>query len=143
MTLCSPKFRIRRFGRRTIGALTPAQIASVYDLHPVKATRQPVIGILELGGGYKDADNAFAFADMSQVRVVSEGPMLLLYSPNPETTEKMYAKLKGRSPKFDVYRRQETPPSWHYRDNQRIGDLVVYVRGGCVAATLICISPVF
>jgi predicted AlkP superfamily pyrophosphatase or phosphodiesterase len=79
--------------------------------------------------------NLSDFADMSQVRVVSEGPMLLLYSPNPETTEKMYAKLKGRSPKFDVYRRQETPPHWHYRDNQRIGDLVVYVRGGCVAAT--------
>jgi alkaline phosphatase D len=79
--------------------------------------------------------NLSDFADMSQVRVVSEGPMLLLYSPNPATTEKMYAKLKGRSPKFDVYRRQETPAWWHYSESDRIGDLVVYARGGCLAVT--------
>jgi alkaline phosphatase D len=79
--------------------------------------------------------NLSDFADMSHVRVVNEGPMLLLYSPNPETTEKLYAKLKGKSPKFDVYRRQETPARWHYRDSERIGDMVVYVRGRCVAAT--------
>lgn len=79
--------------------------------------------------------NLSDFADMSEVRVVSEGPMLLLYSPNPETTEKLYAKLKGGSPRFDVYRRQETPARWHYSDNERIGDLVVYARGGCLAVT--------
>ncbi len=81
------------------------------------------------------AVNLSDFADMSKVRVEPEGPILLLYSPNSETTEKMYAKLKGRSPKFDVYRRQETPARWHYRDNPRIGDLVVYVRGGAIART--------
>jgi hypothetical protein len=42
--------------------------------------------------------------------------------------------LKGKSPKFDVYRRQETPERWHYRDNPRIGDLVVYVHGAYVAS---------
>jgi len=85
--------------------------------------------------------NLSDYADMSQVRVVNEGPMLLLYSPNPETTEKMYAKLHGRSPKFDVYRRQETPARWHYRDSERIGDLVVYVHGGAVAVTGIQSRP--
>jgi alkaline phosphatase D len=79
--------------------------------------------------------NLSDYADMSQVRVVSEGPMLLLYSPKPETTEKMYAKLQGHSPKFDVYRRQETPERWHYRDSDRIGDLVVYVHGANLART--------
>jgi hypothetical protein len=64
--LCSPKFRIRRFGRRTTGALTPALIAAVYELPQVPATRQPVVGILELAGGYRDSDNVAAFADMSQ-----------------------------------------------------------------------------
>jgi alkaline phosphatase D len=46
----------------------------------------------------------------------------------------MYAKLSGHS-QFDVYRRQETPARWHYRDSDRIGDLVVYVRGGRVGVT--------
>ena len=80
----------------------------------------------------KGAVNLSEFADLSKVRVVPEGPVMLLYSPNPETTEKVYAQLKGKSPKFDVYRRNETPESWHYRDNQRIGDLVVIVHGGAV-----------
>ncbi|HUB81931.1 MAG TPA: ectonucleotide pyrophosphatase/phosphodiesterase [Bryobacteraceae bacterium] len=81
------------------------------------------------------AVNLSDYADMSKVRVVNEGPMLLLYSPNAETTEKMYGKLKGHSPIFDVYRRQETPERWHYRDSDRIGDLVVYVHGAKVAVT--------
>ena len=61
--------------------------------------------------------------------------MLLLYSDRPENIEKVYGKLQGHSDKFDVYRRQETPARWHYRDNPRIGDLVVYVHGGKVAVT--------
>ena len=77
--------------------------------------------------------NVGEFADLSKVRVVNEGPMLLLYPPNPETTEALYQKLKGHSPIFDVYRRQETPERWHYRDSDRIGDLVVYVHGANVA----------
>jgi alkaline phosphatase D len=79
--------------------------------------------------------NLSDYADLSHVRVVNEGPVLLLYSPNPETTEKVYAQLKGKSPKFDVYRRQETPARWHYSDSERIGDLVVCVHGGAVAGT--------
>jgi alkaline phosphatase D len=79
--------------------------------------------------------NLSEFADLSPVRVVNEGPVVLLYSPNPETTDKMYAALKGKSPKFDVYRRQETPARWHYRDNERIGDLVVIAHGGSVLLT--------
>ena len=58
----------------------------------------------------------------------------LLYSPNPETTEELYAQLKGKSPKFDVCRRQRMPERWHYRDNPRIGDLVGYVHGAYVAS---------
>jgi alkaline phosphatase D len=80
------------------------------------------------------AVNLSDYTDMSQVRVVNEGPLLLLYSPNAATTEKMYAKLSGHS-QFDVYRRQETPERWHYRDSDRIGDLVVYIRGGRVGVT--------
>ena len=32
------------------------------------------------------------------------------------------------SPKFDVFRRKETPERWHFSDNERIGDLVVCVK---------------
>lgn len=79
--------------------------------------------------------NIGEFADLSKMRVVNEGPVMLLYGPDADTTEKVYGQLKGKSPKFDVYRRKETPARWHYSDNDRIGDLVVYVYGGYVGAT--------
>ena len=73
--------------------------------------------------------NLSEFADLSKMRVITEGPVLWMYSPDAETTEKVYAELKGKSPKFDVYRRKETPKEWHFSDNDRIGDLVVYFHG--------------
>ena len=42
--------------------------------------------------------------------------------------KQVYAALKGKSNKFDVYRRKETPPAWHFSENPRIGDLVVFVK---------------
>ena len=78
--------------------------------------------------------NLSEFAGLSKMRVVNEGPVMLLYAPDPETAEKVYAQLKGKSPKFDVYRRQETPKRWHYSASERIGDLVVYIRDGNVGA---------
>jgi alkaline phosphatase D len=68
------------------------------------------------------------FADLSKVRVVTEGPVALVYAPNPQTAEQVYAALKGKSPKFEVYRRKETPAAWHFSENPRIGDLVICVK---------------
>jgi hypothetical protein len=36
--------------------------------------------------------NIAEFADLSQVRVVNEGPMLLLYSPKPERRRKSFTR---------------------------------------------------
>jgi len=83
----------------------------------------------------KGAVNLSEFADLSKIRVVTEGPVMLLYAPDADTAEKVYAQLKGKSPKFDIYRRQETPKRWHYSASERIGDLVVYVRDGYVGVT--------
>jgi len=88
-------------------------------------------GMQNVGGAVNLSD----YADLRKVRVVAEGPMLLLYSPNAETTGKIYQKLSGHSPKFDVYRREQTPERWHYRDSDRVGDLVVFVHGPDVAVT--------
>jgi alkaline phosphatase D len=72
--------------------------------------------------------NLSEFADLSKVRFVSEGPVALIYAPDPQTADQVYAALKGKSPKFDVYRRKETPAAWHFSENPRIGDVVVCVK---------------
>lgn len=74
------------------------------------------------------AVNLSTFTDLSAVRVISGGLYALIYAPDHKIAEQVYAGLKGKSPQFDVYRRKETPPEWHYRDDPRIGDLVVIAR---------------
>lgn len=69
--------------------------------------------------------NLSEYTDLSKARVVTEGPVALVYAPDSETSEKVYADLKGKSPKFDIYRRKETPRGWRFSENERIGDLVI------------------
>lgn len=72
--------------------------------------------------------NLSDFTDLSKVRVVTEGPVAFIYAPDTQTSEQVYAALKDKSPKFDIYRRKETPAAWHFSENARSGDLVVCVK---------------
>ena len=81
--------------------------------------------------------NLSDYADLSKVRVESGGPFALIYAPDQAIAEQTYSALKGKSPKFEVYRRRETPARWHYSDNERIGDLVVMAND----ATLLMTAP--
>lgn len=52
----------------------------------------------------------------------NEAPMTMLYCEDPE---RVRAELLKNAPEVEVYRRAEVPAHLHYRDNPRIGDLVV------------------
>jgi len=67
------------------------------------------------------------FVDQSKMRVVLEGPLAFIYGRDGESVEKAYAAMKGKSPRFDVFRRAETPASWHFNENPRSGDLIAIV----------------
>ncbi len=62
------------------------------------------------------------FTDLTGVRAISGGPFALLYSPNPETTERLYRDLHGKSPKFEVYRRKDVPKHLHYSAGPRASE---------------------
>ncbi|HTP89829.1 MAG TPA: ectonucleotide pyrophosphatase/phosphodiesterase [Bryobacteraceae bacterium] len=72
--------------------------------------------------------NLSDYTDLSRMKVVNGGPYALLYAPDAAAADRAYRELKGKNPKFDVYRRRETPPELHYSDNDRIGDLVAVAR---------------
>ena len=78
--------------------------------------------------------NLSDYADLSKVKVENSGAFALLYAPSVATAEQTYRDLHGKSPKFHVYRRRETPPQWHYPDNARIGDWFGKERGQQKAA---------
>ena len=82
-------------------------------------------GMQTVGGNVNIAD----MADFSKVQVVSNEMLLSVYAPDHATADNLYNALKGKSDKFDTYWRQETPARWHYRDDPRIGDLVLMAKG--------------
>ncbi|HLW77628.1 MAG TPA: ectonucleotide pyrophosphatase/phosphodiesterase [Bryobacteraceae bacterium] len=73
------------------------------------------------------------YADAS-VRVVAGGPVAYFYCKDAEAIEKTYEKLSKNS-KLEVYRRAETPASWHFNENPREGDLVAIVKGAAIFTT--------
>jgi alkaline phosphatase D len=100
----------------------------------IQALGLPVNLIVVSDHGMQSADRVVDlrnYADLKQVRVISSGPLALIYAPNPDTREQTYRALKRKGRPFDVYRREETPAEWRYRDNPRIGDLVVVAQQPC------------
>lgn len=72
--------------------------------------------------------------DASKVRVVRDGPVALIYCRDKETIQQTYQHLK-KNPRLEVYKRAETPASWHYRGNPRSGDLVAVAKGRAIFAS--------
>jgi predicted AlkP superfamily pyrophosphatase or phosphodiesterase len=60
---------------------------------------------------------------LDAVEVVDINPTLGLV-PKPGREEEVYAALAGANPRLKVYRRGETPESWHYREHPRIPPIV-------------------
>ncbi len=61
-------------------------------------------------------------ADFKGCIAANEAPMTMLYC---DDAERVYAELKPKETGWRVYRRNETPAHLKYRDNPRIGDLVI------------------
>ncbi len=61
-------------------------------------------------------------ADFKGCLAANEAPMTMLYCDDPE---RVRAELLKNAPEVEVWRRNQTPEHLHYRDNPRIGDLVV------------------
>jgi alkaline phosphatase D len=63
-----------------------------------------------------------ARANFQGCLAANEAPMTMLYCDNPE---RVRAELLKSSPEVEVWRRAETPEYLQYRDNPRIGDLII------------------
>jgi predicted AlkP superfamily pyrophosphatase or phosphodiesterase len=126
-----------RFGPES---LETAQAAQLVDSmigklrQELNALKLPVNLILVSDHGMQDVnDGEVSLTDEldSKVRIELDGPVALIYCKDAETIEKTYLKMK-KSSKLDVYKREETPASWHFNENARSGDLVAIVKGAAV-----------
>lgn len=63
-------------------------------------------------------------ADLNGVEVATNSTDFKFYSSDPKRIDQLYAELRGKDPRIDVYRRADIPERLHYSGNPRIGDLV-------------------
>jgi predicted AlkP superfamily pyrophosphatase or phosphodiesterase len=70
-------------------------------------------------------------ADLAGCRTENDGPQTMLYCSD---VEKVRAELTSKAHDYEVYRRSEMPAHLHYRNNARIGDLVVVPKGPYIVA---------
>ncbi len=100
------------------------------------ATNLPVNLIIVSDHGMQTVDDGEVdltpYVDLSKVRVQLDGPNAWIYAKDPAGVDAAYRALKGKSPRFEVYRRAETPAHWHLRENPRSGDLVATVNQASV-----------
>jgi predicted AlkP superfamily pyrophosphatase or phosphodiesterase len=67
--------------------------------------------------------------DLETANVVDWAPVLALW-PRPEDVDEVYRRLSGAHPRLTVYRKEEIPDAWHYRDSPRIAPIIGLVDGG-------------
>ena len=74
-------------------------------------------------------DEIMPSLDSSDV-VVRGSTQAHVYCNDPEKEKLIYDDLKYYQENYKVYRKNETPPKWNYRNNPRIGDILVVANPG-------------
>ena len=74
------------------------------------------------------------YVDMDSIDFVDMGAFLQL-RPYPALIEAVYRQLRGRHPHLAIYKREELPPRFHYRDNPRIQPIVGVLDEGWTLTT--------
>jgi predicted AlkP superfamily pyrophosphatase or phosphodiesterase len=69
------------------------------------------------------------YISLADVEIIDINPTLGLY-PKPGREEGVYNALASAHPRLTVYRREQTPERWHYRDHPRIPSIVGVVDEG-------------
>jgi predicted AlkP superfamily pyrophosphatase or phosphodiesterase len=65
----------------------------------------------------------FDYIDAARVEVVDWGPLAAI-RPDPDYLEEALHKLEGAHPNLRVFRREDSPERFHYRDHPRIAPLL-------------------
>jgi len=69
------------------------------------------------------------YVDLEVANVIDWAPALAVW-PSPEDVDRVYESLHGAHPHLTVYRKEEIPDGWHYRDSPRIAPIIGLVDGG-------------
>jgi predicted AlkP superfamily pyrophosphatase or phosphodiesterase len=71
------------------------------------------------------------YIDLDTVDLIESGEFLQV-APVSGTVDTLYRSLRGKVPHLTVYRREQIPARFHYRDNPRVGPVVALVDEGWI-----------
>jgi len=75
-------------------------------------------------------DDIFEGIDTSEETLINNRMHIHLFLKDRALNETIYETIKAREDNFVVYRREETPEHWHYRESDRIGDYLLVAKTG-------------
>jgi predicted AlkP superfamily pyrophosphatase or phosphodiesterase len=74
------------------------------------------------------------YIDLSDVTIVESSPVAALI-PRAGREAEVYRRLRNANPHLTVYRKDETPPRWHYRESPRIPPILAVAEEGWLIST--------
>lgn len=101
------------------------------------AARVDLIVVSDHGMAPVSADRTVFLDDyigLSDVTIVESSPVAALI-PKAGREAEVYRRLRNANPHLTVYRKGETPPRWHYRENPRIPPILAVAEEGWLVST--------
>lgn len=83
----------------------------------------------------KNPINPSKIADLSGFEQALGGPFLMLYHEDSTRIAETYTQLKENADRYQVYLRDSIPEHLHFRDNARIGDILLMAEAPAVIET--------
>jgi predicted AlkP superfamily pyrophosphatase or phosphodiesterase len=97
----------------------------------IKESKLAVDLIVLADHGMAKVEGPPIYLDNNGLDLASFSPIIgsLLYPKSEDDAQKAYETLRGKSDKFEVYRRAQVPAAFHFDNNPRAGDPVVIATG--------------
>jgi len=96
----------------------------------VRATGLPVNIIIVSDHGMAQVTREIRFTteEFEGAKFSAGTTQIDVHSKDPALIDRLYDHFIHKDPDLAVYRKADLPPALHYRDNPRIGDLVIYAK---------------
>ena len=74
--------------------------------------------------------------------VIETGPVMTAYAKNSNNIQNVIEQLK-QVPRVTVYKKQDIPDKWHYRDNPRVPDIIAVSDDGTNIVSNSCFNVLY
>ena len=82
------------------------------------------------------------YIDDDELFVIETGPVMTAYAKNSNNIQNVIEQLK-QVPRVTVYKKQDIPDKWHYRDNPRVPDIIAVSDDGTNIVSNSCFNVLY